>query len=214
MVVVNNLDLSKKIEAARIVAILRGSDVDATVTTAKALFDAGIKILEVTLTLERAASAIEQISSFTPEDCLVGAGTVLTEGQVDQALNSGAQFIVTPSLSPSVQYSLKMGVGILAGVFSPTEIQRGMDEGVAAVKLFPASVLGPGYVKAVLDPFPKARIIPVGGMTLEAIPEYFRAGAFAAGVGGPLIGNATNAGGSQEGLISRTQDFLKLVSRF
>jgi 2-dehydro-3-deoxyphosphogluconate aldolase/(4S)-4-hydroxy-2-oxoglutarate aldolase len=213
MVALSNADLASRINTERIIAILRGTDVDATVMAAKTLFDSGINILEVTLTLEGALEAINQISSFAPMGALVGAGTVLSEQQVDQSLNVGAQFIVTPSISASVKYALKSDIGTLPGVFSPTEIQSALEGGAAAVKLFPASSVGAGYLKAVLDPFPSARIIPVGGMTLESIPKYLGAGAFAIGVGGPLVGDAASLGGDLEGLAARAAEFLKLVQR-
>lgn len=213
MVALGNADLALKVDSERLIAILRGTHVDATVMAARALFDSGINILEVTLTLEGALEAIKQISSFAPRGALVGAGTVLTEEQVDESMSAGAQFIVTPSMSASVKYALRSDIGTLAGVFSPTEIQSALDAGAAAVKLFPASSLGPGYLKAVLDPFPNARIIPVGGMTLESIPNFLEAGAFAIGVGGPLVGNAASFGGDVTGLATRATEFLKLVQR-
>jgi 2-dehydro-3-deoxyphosphogluconate aldolase/(4S)-4-hydroxy-2-oxoglutarate aldolase len=213
MVALSNADLASRVNTERIMAILRGRDVDATVKAAKTLFDSGINILEVTLTLDGALEAIKQISSFAPSNAVLGAGTVLSEEQVDQSLSAGAQFIVTPSMSASVKYALKADIGTLAGVFSPTEIHTALEHGAAAVKLFPASSVGPGYLKAVLEPFPTARIIPVGGMTLESIPKYLGAGAFAIGVGGPLVGDAATLGGDSEGLAERAAEFLKLVQR-
>lgn len=194
-------------------AIIRGQDVDATVRSAKLLFDCGIRVLEVTLTLPNAEEAIRQISSFVPEGAVLGAGTVLSEAQVDQAVTAGATFIVTPGISPSVGYAAANNLGVLAGAYTPTEIFRAIDLGVAAVKLFPASTLGPAYVKAVLEPLPDVAIIPVGGITTDVIPGYFAAGAAAVGVGGPLIGRAAQQGGDIEGLAQRASDFLRAVAQ-
>lgn len=162
MTVVDNVVLRQRIAASRIIAILRGTDVDATVAAARTLLTAGLRTLEIALTLDDAEEAIAQVAHDAPAGALIGAGTVLTEADVDRAVAAGAQFMVTPTLADSVPYAVREGIGVLPGVYTPTEIQRGLDLGAAAVKLFPASALGPGFIRAVREPFPQARIIPVG----------------------------------------------------
>ena len=211
MRVVDNAGLRERIAASRLIAIIRGTDVDATVATALTLIDAGILTLEIALTLDDAEEAIAQVVQTAPGDALIGAGTVLDEAEVDRAVSAGAQFMVTPTLTASVEYAVGQGIGVLPGVYTPTEIQRGMDLGAAAVKLFPASVLGPGFIRAVRDPFPEARIIPVGGVTADTIGDYLAAGAFALGVGGPLVGDAATAGGDLSALAMRARAFVQAV---
>lgn len=211
MVTVDQQELRNQVGTERIVAVIRGSDVEATVASARTLFSNGIKVLEVTLTLDGAEEAISEITSQAPRGALVGAGTVVNTEQVDRAVAAGAQFIVTPTLSDSVGYALSEGVGVLPGVFTPTEIRTAMDAGVAAVKLFPASTLGPGFLKAVLEPFPEARVIPVGGVSVDTIDGYFGAGAFAVGVGGPLLGDGPHTGGDQQALAFRARQFCAAV---
>ncbi|WP_341945026.1 bifunctional 4-hydroxy-2-oxoglutarate aldolase/2-dehydro-3-deoxy-phosphogluconate aldolase [Microbacterium sp. LWH11-1.2] len=213
MSVVDNQQLRERIDAERIVAILRGTDVDATVDAALTLIDAGILTLEIALTLEGAEEAIAQVVQTARPEALIGAGTVLTEADADRALSAGAQFLVTPTLAASVEYAVRQGVGVLPGVYTPTEIQRGLDLGAAAVKLFPASALGPGFIRAVRDPFPEARIIPVGGVGVDTIGGYFAAGAFAVGVGGPLVGDAATPGGDRIALAARAREFVAAVRR-
>ena len=213
MSVVDNAQLRERIDAERIVAILRGTDIDATVDAALTLIDAGIRTLEIALTLEGAEEAIAQVTQTARPEALIGAGTVLTEADADRALSAGAQFLVTPALTASVEYAVRRGVGVLPGVYTPTEIQRGMDLGAAAVKLFPASTLGPGYIRAVRDPFPDARIIPVGGVGVDTIGGYLAAGAFAVGVGGPLVGDAATPGGDRTALAARARAFVEAVRR-
>jgi 2-dehydro-3-deoxyphosphogluconate aldolase/(4S)-4-hydroxy-2-oxoglutarate aldolase len=116
--------------------------------------------------------------------------------------------MVTPTLSPSVEYAVRQGIGVLPGVYTPTESQRGHDLGSAAVKLFPASALGPGFIRAVRDPFPAARIIPVGGVSVDTVGAYLAAGAFGIGVGGPLVGDAATPGGDLAALATRAHDFV------
>ncbi len=204
--------LRDRVERERLVAIIRGTDVEATVASALTLFAEGVRVLEIPLTLDSAVDAIREIAAAAPADAVVGAGTVLTEAQVDASVEAGAQFIVTPSLSTSVAYAIRNGVGALPGVYTPTEIQTALDLGAAAVKLFPASALGPRYLRAVRDPFPDARILPVGGVSLDTVEEFFAAGAFAVGVGGPLLGDAPTRGGDQAALAERARAFRAVIS--
>ncbi|MHC9043823.1 bifunctional 4-hydroxy-2-oxoglutarate aldolase/2-dehydro-3-deoxy-phosphogluconate aldolase [Microbacterium saperdae] len=211
MSTVDNTQLQLRLASSRIVAILRGTDVDATVAAARTLLDVGILTLEITLTLRDAEEAIAQLVQDAPADALIGAGTVLDEGDVDRAVSAGAQFLVTPTLNDSVPYAVAQSIGILPGVYTPTEIQRGHDLGSAAVKLFPAATLGAGFIRAVRDPFPGARIIPVGGVTAATVGDYLAAGAFGVGVGGPLVGDAASPGGDLDALAVRARSFLDAV---
>ncbi|MBT2497307.1 bifunctional 4-hydroxy-2-oxoglutarate aldolase/2-dehydro-3-deoxy-phosphogluconate aldolase [Microbacterium sp. ISL-59] len=211
MSTVDNAQLRERLRATRLVAILRGTDVDATVAAARTLIDAGVVTLEIALTLPDAEEAIAQVVQDAPESALIGAGTVLSEADVERAASAGAQFMVTPTLSASVEYAVAQGIGVLPGVYTPTEIQRGHDLGSAAVKLFPASALGACFIRAVRDPFPDARIIPVGGVRVDTVGEYIAAGAFGIGVGGPLVGDAAAPGGDLAALAVRARAFVQAV---
>ena len=211
MSAVDNDQLRERLRRTRLVAILRGTDVDATVAAARTLLDAGVRTLEIALTLHDAEEAIAQVVHDAPGEALIGAGTVLDEADVDRAVSAGAQFMVTPTLSASVPYAVSCGVGVLPGVYTPTEVQRGHDLGSAAVKLFPASALGPGFIRAERDPFPHARIIPVGGVSVDTVGDYLAAGAFGVGVGGPLVGDAATRGGDLDALAVRARAFVEAV---
>ncbi|MFJ6430181.1 bifunctional 4-hydroxy-2-oxoglutarate aldolase/2-dehydro-3-deoxy-phosphogluconate aldolase [Microbacterium maritypicum] len=211
MSTVDNAQLQERLRRTRLVAILRGTDVDATVGAARTLLAAGVLTLEIALTLPDAEEAIAQVVQDAPNGALIGAGTVLDEADVERALAAGAQFIVTPTLSVSVAHAVSLGIGVLPGVYTPTEIQRGHDLGSAAVKLFPASALGSGFIRAVRDPFPQARIIPVGGVRVDTVAEYLAAGAFGIGVGGPLVGDAASPGGDLDALAVRAGAFMQAV---
>lgn len=212
MSTIDNDVLRERIATDRLVAILRGTDADATVAAARTLLASGVTTLEIALTLAEAEEAIAQIVADAPADALIGAGTVLTEADADRAVAAGAQFIVTPTLTASVEYAIRQGIGVLPGVYTPTEIQRGLDLGAAAVKLFPAASLGPGFIRAVRDPFPEARIIPVGGVSLESIDGFLAAGAFGFGIGGPLVGDAARPGGDLAALAERAHAFRRAIS--
>jgi len=208
MVTIDNQVLQTRIESEKLVAIIRTSDVDSAVAVAKTLFSSGILVLEITLTIQDATKAIEQVVSFAPKNALVGAGTVVSNKQLDSCLAAGAQFIVTPTMSESVFSALGQNVGVLAGAFSPTEIQSALDAGVAAVKLFPATSLGPSFIRAFKEPFPNARIIPVGGIDLSSIEQFMQSGAMAVGAGGSLIGDCKTSNGDHKALFNRAEAFL------
>ncbi len=204
--------LQRVVTTERLVAIIRGDDIDAVVAAATTLITSGVRVLEIALTLENAAEAIRQVSQGCPDGVLIGAGTALAPRDVDTAIEAGATFIVTPTFSAAVPYAVSNGVGVLAGAYTPTEIQAVLDAGAAAAKLFPASALGPAFIKAVRDPLPHARIIPVGGVSLDSIPAFLAAGALAVGVGGPLVGDAARPGGDLDALRARATAFLQAVA--
>ncbi|MGN6333488.1 MAG: bifunctional 4-hydroxy-2-oxoglutarate aldolase/2-dehydro-3-deoxy-phosphogluconate aldolase [Motilibacteraceae bacterium] len=201
----------QKLGETRLVAILRAADPAPVVAAARTLLQAGVRVLEVSLTTPGATEAIGEIASQAPAGSLIGAGTVLTEQQAAAVLGCGAQFAVTPALSPGVRVCLEAGLPVAAGAFTPTEVLTALQLGVDAVKVFPAGVVGPGYVAALRDPFPGARLVPVGGVGIEDVPAYLRSGALAVGVGGPLLGDAAR-GGSLDALAERARAYLRAAS--
>lgn len=198
------------LRANRLLAIIRGKNPEACFATALTLIDAGITILEVSLTTTDALKVISRINKAASGRVLLGAGTVLTTGQVHEARDAGAQFIVTPCLAPSTDAAFNLGLPLLVGALTPAEVYAAAREGATAVKLFPASVGGPAYLKALRDPFPDIEFIPVGGVAAESVTAYLHAGALAVGAGSPLTGDAPR-GGSLAELSDRAWQFLGLA---
>ena len=198
----------ERLQAERLVAIVRAPEADDAVRVGRTLLDAGIRLIEVTLTTRDAFTAIDTLRNFAPDDALVGAGTVLTTIQSRNAVEAGAQFLVTPGLTEAVTGA---EVPVLAGAYTATEAYSAMATGATAVKLFPASAGGPAYLKALRDPFPTMPLVPVGGVTLDLVPAYLIAGAVAVGLGGPLTGDAVR-GGSLEALADRARAFLDAIA--
>ncbi|MGO4493449.1 bifunctional 4-hydroxy-2-oxoglutarate aldolase/2-dehydro-3-deoxy-phosphogluconate aldolase, partial [Arthrobacter sp. 2YAF22_2] len=126
---------------------------------------------------------------------------------------AGAQFTVTPSLAGSIQESARLGIAVLAGALTPSEAYEAMNRGATAVKLFPASIGGPGYLKALRDPFPGIPFIAVGGVGLNEAAGYWDAGAIAVGLGGPLFGDA-GSGGDLTPMRDRARAFVGLAAGF
>jgi 2-dehydro-3-deoxyphosphogluconate aldolase/(4S)-4-hydroxy-2-oxoglutarate aldolase len=198
---------------ARLLAILRGRDPRATVDAALALLDDGFTFLEVALTTPDAYEVLGRIAERAPGHARIGAGTVMTADQTRRARNAGATFVVTPAITEGGAEAVRLGMPLLAGALTPTESVQAMAHGATAVKLFPASAGGPGYLSALRDPFPDTPFVPVGGVDAALAEDYLERGALAVGVGGPLVGDATDGGGDLGELRARAREFLEVAAR-
>jgi len=201
------------IRQAQLVGIVRGNDGGAAAKAALAAMEEGFRYVEIALTTPNALEAIREVRAAAPAGCFVGAGTVLSQADVEHVTAAGAQFIVTPSLAPSISEAAGAGIPVLAGALTPTEAYEAMERGATAIKLFPASIGGPGYLKAVRDPFPDIPFIAVGGVGLGEATGYWEAGAIAVGLGGPLFGTAAS-GGDLADMRDRARSFLGLAAEF
>lgn len=197
----------ERLVQARVLGIVRGADTAAAVDAALALFSAGITLVEVSLTTVGALEVVRVVRDRAPSGCQVGAGTVLTERQARQAADAGAEFVLTPAVTPSVAAAARLGLPVVAGAFTPTEAWHAVDQGACAVKLFPASVGGPGHLRSLRDPLPHISFVPVGGVGLDHVRAYLDAGAIAVGVGSPLLGDAAS-GGDLDRLRDRARAYL------
>ena len=201
-----SIDLVAELKRRRVLAIVRGHDADSCFHAAMTLLDEGLNLLEVSLTGRDALSVIARLRNAAP-DALVGAGTVLTDEQVRHVHHSGARFVVTPGLAPSVASAGAIGLPVLCGALTPSEVLEATRRGAAAVKVFPASALGPQYIGALGAPFPHICLVAVGGVGVDDIDAYLDAGAVAVGLGSPLLGDAPD-GGDLSGLKRRTRAAL------
>ncbi|MGC4763940.1 bifunctional 4-hydroxy-2-oxoglutarate aldolase/2-dehydro-3-deoxy-phosphogluconate aldolase [Micromonospora sp. DT46] len=204
------VNLTAELTAARILAIIRGTDTAAAIAAGTALLQEGVRVVEVALTTPDALGAIEALRAAAPAGSLVGAGTVLTTADVADVAAAGAQFVVTPAVVESIAEAARRGLPVAAGALTPTEAYTAVRMGASAVKLFPASVGGPAYLRAVRDPFPDIPFVAVGGVGRDDVPGYFRAGAIAVGLGGPLVGDAAS-GGDLDALRARASSYLAAV---
>jgi 2-dehydro-3-deoxyphosphogluconate aldolase/(4S)-4-hydroxy-2-oxoglutarate aldolase len=205
------VNLSLALREHRLVAIVRGPDPDAAVQTVLTLFDAGVQLVEVSLTTADADSVVTRARKELGADALLGCGTVVSADDADRAAAAGAAFVVTPALGPGIAASRSLGLPVIGGAFTPSEMVEALARGAEAVKLFPASLAGPGYVRALRDPFPDLSIVPVGGIDAAAATAYLEAGAAAVGVGSPVVGDAVSGHGSMDELRARARAFLEAV---
>jgi 2-dehydro-3-deoxyphosphogluconate aldolase/(4S)-4-hydroxy-2-oxoglutarate aldolase len=201
------------LQDARLVGIIRMPRYEYAAEVAQALAAGGLKLLEFTFSGEGAAQAIASARASLRDEIHVGAGTVLTPTQVKQAAAAGASFIVTPVVDLQViaacqEYRLP----ILCGAFTPTEITTALEAGVSLIKLFPARIGGPQYVRDLLGPFPNLRLVPTGGVSPENAHSYLEAGAVAVAMGGSLVraSDVTNRNFSE--ITRRTQNCVQSVA--
>lgn len=171
-----------------LVAILRANSGEELVNVAKALYEGGIRILEVTFTVPNAAEVISAVDREMGKKILLGAGTVLDPETARQAFFAGAKFLVSPTVNFDV---IKMGTRydrlVMPGAYTPTEILSAWEAGADVIKLFPAEIGGPDYMKAVKRPLPQVRIMPTGGVNLDTMASFHEAGACAFGLGSSLV---------------------------
>lgn len=206
------VDLAAALRRHRLLAIVRGGDPDAVVASVHTLAEAGVRVIEISLTSAGALTAIATARAEVGEGVHLGAGTVLTEDDVAAVHAAGGSFVVTPGLAPpALAAARRYQLPALVGALTPSEVVAAAGAGAAAVKLFPASLGGPGYLRALRDPFPDTAFVPVGGVDAAAAPEYLAAGAIAVGVGSPLLGDAV-AGGDASALRVRAARFLEAVA--
>jgi 2-dehydro-3-deoxyphosphogluconate aldolase/(4S)-4-hydroxy-2-oxoglutarate aldolase len=171
---------------AGVIAVLRAPSAQAAVGAAEALLDGGVTAIEITYSTPDAPRAIRELRDRRPET-LVGAGTVCTPAQARDAADAGARFLVSPGSTPRIVAAmLDTGLPTLAGALTPTEVMAAVELGVHAIKLFPGSHGGPGYLRALRGPFPDLPVVPTGGVSAGNLTDWFGAGVLAVGAGGEL----------------------------
>ncbi|OUU24346.1 MAG: hypothetical protein CBC13_03745 [Planctomycetia bacterium TMED53] len=168
-------------------AILRTPYGERAVPAMEAALAAGFKVCEYTLTIPGAFDCIRETST-NHKNVVVGAGTVLTEEDARSAVDAGARFLVSPIMDPKIiQLANDLGVAIIPGCSTPTEMQAAHEAGAPLVKLFPGPAGGPAWVRATLGPLPHLRIVPTSGVTRDNAREFLEAGAHAVGFVAPLF---------------------------
>lgn len=206
-------DVLSSIKENKLVAIIRGAEPKSVLKIARALQAGGIRTLEITLNSPGALKVIEEVSSELGDELLVGAGTVLDPESARLAILAGAQFILAPTVNlKTIQMAKRYGAVSIPGAFTPTEILTAYEHGADIVKVFPASV-GPSYIKDLRGPLPHIPLLPTGGVTLENVSEFMKAGAVGCGIGSALVNTkeeVTEAYLSR--LTEKSRDFVKAVS--
>lgn len=199
----------------KIIAIIRAdSGGDDLVRVVEAIAEGGVHCVEVTMTTPGALQCIEAASKkLSGADALLGAGTILDAETCRLAILAGAEYIVTPVLAPPViEMARRYGKPVMCGAYTPTEILSAWETGTDFVKIFPANVGGPDYIKAVRGPLPQVPMVPTGGVELHNVGDFLKAGSVALGVGGNLVSKKLLAARDFAGLTENAKTFAAAVA--
>ena len=197
-----------------VIAIIRSDSPAGLADTARALADGGIRAIEVTMTTPGALEAISAVATRGDGQILIGAGSVLDAESARMAILNGAEFLVAPNVDPaSIQMAKRYGKPICPGAFTATEIVLAWQAGADIVKIFPASSLGPGYISAIRGPLPQVRLMPVGGVNVDNLGAYIKAGACAVALGGNLVSKTLIAEGDWARITEMARQCVDAVSQ-
>ena len=178
----------ERIQSEGIVAIIRAPSSEQLVNVARALYEGGINVIEVTFTVPGVLEILAEVRKDLGDKILLGAGTVLDTETARAALLAGAEFIVSPTVNRDViELCNRYDKVVIPGAFTPTEVLAAWEAGADVVKIFPAGVGGPGYLKAIHGPLPQIRLMPTGGVDLSTLGDFVKAGACSVGLGSALV---------------------------
>ena len=203
--------LIPELRRARVVPVVRTSTAALAATACQWLREAGMTILEITLTIPDALPLIRELAA--EPGLLIGAGTVPDARMAEACLDAGAKFLVTPWTDPEViRVAREAGACAMPGAMTPTEIRAALAAGADVVKIFPASSAGgPAHIKAIRAVFPDAVFCPTGGVDAANAPAYLAAGAAFVGIGGKLVDEARIAAGDKAAIQRAARDALGLM---
>lgn len=194
-----------------VVAVLRARHASEYAPVIEALIGGGVRSIELTLSTDGVFEQLPALAASFGADAEIGVGTITDVAEAQQAMDQGAQYLVTPAMNLDVvEAAVHRGVPVFPGGLTPTELLSGWKAGATAVKLFPASTVGPGYIGQLRGPFPDIQIIPSGGVGIEDAPAWIAAGALAVSLGGPLLKDAFD-GGDLTQLTERARRVSTLV---
>lgn len=203
----SKIETLSRIQKLGIVPVVRANSADEAVEYCKGLIDGGIDTLEVTFTIPNAIEVFQRLQKELPEDTLIGAGTVLDPTTARLAIMNGAKFVVSPSFDKEVaKLCNRYNIPYMPGCITPADMLTAYEYGVDIIKLFPGSLTGPSYVKAVHGPYPHFQIMPTGGVNLDNVQDWFKAGVVAVGAGSNLVK------GSRQEITEKAKQYLEKIA--
>lgn len=203
------------ITGAGIVPVVRAASAEDAIQAVEALYNGGVRSAEITMTVPGAIKALEKTADRFGDTLVLGAGTVLDAETARSCMLAGAQFFVSPSLRVSViEMAKRYSKVIFPGALTPTEVLAAWEAGADAVKIFPCgNVGGAKYIKALKGPFPQIEMVPTGGVNLETVADFLKAGCCAVGVGGELVDGKSMAAGRFDVIEERARQFLAAINK-
>ncbi len=207
-------DIVRRVGEVGIVPVVRASTVEEANLAVEAICDGGIPVVEITMTVPNAVTVIREVAQKYGGDVLIGAGTVTNAEQAESCIRAGAQFLVSPGLALSV-LAVARANGKLAipGALTPTELMNAQEQGCVLVKIFPCgNVGGAKYIKSLKAPFPKANLIPTGGVNAANAADFIAAGAYALGVGADLVDAQALREGNAQKITAAAKELVSAVA--
>ncbi len=202
----------EEITRSGVVAVIRANSAEELKNITLALNKGGVKALEITMTSPGALETIKAVSSELGDSAIIGVGSVLDTETARAAILAGAQFVVSPVFKPEIITLCRRYNKIcIPGAFTPTEILSAWEAGADVVKVFPATKLGPGYIKDLKGPLPQIKVTPTGGVNLENTADFIKAGAEFVGVGGAMVDKKLVAAGKWDELSALAAKFVQAV---
>lgn len=200
-------EITRAALAQRVVASIRASSYDEAAACADTLLSAGLTAVGISLTTPFALEAITTMVREVGDDAVIGAGTVLDAPSARMAIDAGARYLSAPNLDPEVvRTAHRYGIPVFPGVATPGDVVRALELGADAVKLFPASAVSPAWIRDIRAALPQAPLIPAGGISADAVPDWIGAGAVACSLGSGLTG------GDRDTVLKRAADLLGRLS--
>src|SRR5246127_609779 len=206
-------ETKKTLEQAVLIPVLRAGSVQTGHALVEAMMAGGVTVVEVTMTVPNALTLLRELKQRHGEKLLLGSGTVTDAQQAEATIAAGAEFVVSPSLHPEVIAKTKELGGIsIPGALTPTEVITAWRAGADYVKVFPCSAMGgASYLKSLLAPFPELKLIPTGGVTLQTVADFLKAGARALGVGADLGNASALKDGNPDLVTSAARAYLEII---
>ena len=201
-----------KIREVGVLAVLRGPSPELTLKMVDALTKGGVIGIEITYSTPNAAEVVKGLDETFGDQIVLGMGTLTKPEQVEEALGAGATFLVSPHTSPTLGAEMaKSGVPVMMGALTPSEVVQAVELGSDVVKIFPGSLGGPSYMKALKGPFPGIPMMPTGGVSESNLVDWFKAGAFAVGAGSNLCPKELAATGEFDKITEIATNFMAAI---
>lgn len=201
-----------RIQEVGVLAVLRGPSRELTLKMVDALIKGGVIGIEITFTTPNAAEVVKSLNDTFGGQIVLGMGTLTKPEQVEEALGAGATFLVSPHTSPTLGAEMaKSGAPVMMGALTPSEVVQAVELGSDVVKIFPGSLGGPSYMKALKGPFPGIPMMPTGGVSESNLVDWFKAGAFAVGAGSNLCPKELAAAGEFDKITDIAKNFMAAI---
>jgi 2-dehydro-3-deoxyphosphogluconate aldolase/(4S)-4-hydroxy-2-oxoglutarate aldolase len=207
-------EITNKVKEYGVLAVIRGPSAELTIKMVDALIAGGVKGIEITYSTPQAASVVRNLAERYGAEILLGMGTLTRPEQAEEAARAGATFLVSPICQVElVKAMLDTGLAVMTGALTPSEVFQAYSLGSSIVKIFPGSLTGPGYIKALRGPFPYIPMMPTGGVSLENIGEWFAAGAVAVGAGSELCPKQLAEAGEFDKISANARRFVAAIAQ-